>query len=92
MPNVPTVEEAGVKGYLVTSWNGVFAPKGTPKQVIDAMSKAMKEVLSSPEVKERFAKLGVTAHWTTSEELMERLKSDIKKWDAVIVKAGIPKK
>src|SRR5690348_4311604 len=84
MPKVPTVQEAGVKDYVVTSWNGVFAPKGTPKSVIDTMSQAMKEVLSSPEVKERFAKLGVTAHWTTSEELMHRLKSDITKWNAVI--------
>jgi tripartite-type tricarboxylate transporter receptor subunit TctC len=92
MPKVPTVQEAGVKGYVVTSWNGVFAPKDTPKNVIDTMSQAMKEVLSSPEVKERFAKLGVTAHWTTSEELMHRLKSDITKWNAVIIKAGIPKK
>jgi tripartite-type tricarboxylate transporter receptor subunit TctC len=92
MPKVPTVEESGVKGYVVTSWNGVFAPKGTPKEAVEGMSKAMKEVLSSPEVKDRFAKLGVTAHWTNAEELMARLKSDIKKWDDVIVKAGIPKK
>jgi tripartite-type tricarboxylate transporter receptor subunit TctC len=92
MPKVPTVDEAGVKGYLVTSWNGVFAPKGTPKEVVETMSKAMKEVLSDPDIKEKYAKLGVTANWTTSEELMDRLKSDIKKWDAVITKAGIPKK
>lgn len=92
MPKVPTVQDAGVKGYVVTSWNGVFAPKGTPQEAIDTMSKAMKEVLAMPDVKEQFAKLGVTSHWTTSEELMDRLKSDIKKWDAVITKAGIPKK
>jgi tripartite-type tricarboxylate transporter receptor subunit TctC len=92
MPKVPTVQDAGVKGYVVTSWNGVFAPKDTPQEAIDTMSKAMKEVLAMPDVKEQFAKLGVTSHWTTSEELMDRLKSDIKKWDAVITKAGIPKK
>src|SRR6185312_9857016 len=58
MPNVPTVAEAGVKGYEVTSWNGVFAPKGTPKDVTDAMNKAMHEVLAMADVKAAFAKVG----------------------------------
>ena len=91
-PNVPTVAEAGVAGYEVTSWNGVFAPKGTPKDVIDTMNKAMHEVLADPAVKAQFAKVGVQAHASTPDELMARLKSDITKWDAVIAKAGIPKK
>jgi tripartite-type tricarboxylate transporter receptor subunit TctC len=92
MPAVPTVQEAGVKGYLVTSWNGVFAPKGTPKEAIDTMNKAMHEVLAMPEVKERFAKVGVVAQASTPEEVMDRLKADIKKWDVVYTEAGIPKK
>jgi tripartite-type tricarboxylate transporter receptor subunit TctC len=91
-PNIPTVDEAGVKGYEVTSWNGVFAPKGTPKDVITAMNKAIHEVLEMPDVKASYAKVGVIAYASTPEELMERLKSDVKKWDAVIEKAGIPKK
>jgi tripartite-type tricarboxylate transporter receptor subunit TctC len=92
MPNVPTVAEAGVKGYEVTSWNGVFAPKGTPQEVLDTMGKAMHEVLAMPDVKEQYAKVGVEAHASTPGELMDQLKSDIKKWDDVITKAGIPKK
>jgi tripartite-type tricarboxylate transporter receptor subunit TctC len=92
MPNVPTVQEAGIKGYVVTSWNGVFAPKGTPKEAIDTMGKAMHEVLAMPDVIEQFAKLGVEAHASDPDELMSRLKSDITKWGAVIEKAGIPKK
>ncbi len=92
MPNVPTVQEAGVKGYLVTSWNGVFAPKGTPKEAIDTMGKAMHEVLAMPDVKAAFDKVGVVAQASTPDELMDRLKADITKWDAVIIKAGIPKK
>ena len=50
-PDIPTVDEAGVKGYEVISWNGVGAPKGTPKEIIDTMNKAMHEVLAMPEVK-----------------------------------------
>ena len=92
MPNVPTVQEAGVKGYEVTSWNGVFAPKGAPKEAIDTMGKAMHEVLAMPEVKAAFEKVGVVALASTPGELMQRLTSDITKWDAVMAKAGIPKK
>ncbi len=92
LKGVPTAEQAGVKGFVVKSWNGVFAPKGTPKEVIDTMSKAMHEVLAEPDVIEQYAKLGVTANPTTPAELMDTLKDDIKKWAVVIEKAGIPKK
>ena len=92
MPNVPTVEEAGVKGYEVASWNGVFAPKGTPKEIVDSMGKAMHEVLADPDVIARYAKVGVEAHASSPDELMSLLKNDIKKWNAVIDKAGIARK
>jgi tripartite-type tricarboxylate transporter receptor subunit TctC len=92
MPNVPTVAEAGVKGYEVTSWNAVFAPKGTPKEIIDKMNKAIREVLAMPDVKESFGKVGVIAQASTPDELMGRLTADIKKWNDVIDKAGIPRK
>lgn len=92
LPNVPTVAEAGVKGYEVTSWNGVFAPKGVPKEVVEKVNKGMREVLGMPEIKERFGKLGMEPHASSPEELMARLVADIKKWNAVIDKAGIPRK
>jgi tripartite-type tricarboxylate transporter receptor subunit TctC len=92
MPNVPTADEAGVKGYEVTSWNAVFAPKDTPKEVIDAMNAAMREVLAMPDLKASFSKVGVIAQASTPDELMERTKADIKKWNDVIDKAGIPRK
>jgi len=92
LPGVPTVDKAGVKDYEVVSWNGLGAPKGTPKEVIDTMNKAVREVLAMPDVIEQYAKVGVKANGSTPDELMARLKGDIKKWDAVIEKAGIPKK
>jgi tripartite-type tricarboxylate transporter receptor subunit TctC len=91
-PDVPTVAESGVKGYEVESWNGVFAPKGTPKDVIDKVNKAMHEVLAQEDVKASFAKVGVIAQAGTPEDLMGRLTADIKKWNDVIDKAGIPRK
>jgi len=92
LKDVPTVAEAGIKGYEVTSWNGVFAPKGTPKEVIDTMGKAMHEILNDPEVKAQFEKVGAEAHASSPQELMARTVADIKKWNAVIDKAGIPRK
>jgi len=92
MADVPTVAEAGVKDYEVTSWNGIFAPKGTPKEVIETMQKAMQEILTQPDLKEQFAKIGVDAHPSNPQELMARTKADIAKWNAVVDKAGIPRK
>jgi len=92
MKDVPTVAEAGVKDYEVTSWNGIFAPKGTPQEVIDTMQKAMQEILTQPDLKEQFAKIGVDAHPSNPQELMARTKADIAKWNAVVDKAGIPRK
>jgi tripartite-type tricarboxylate transporter receptor subunit TctC len=92
MPKVPTVDESGVKGYEVISWNGVGAPKDTPKEIIDAMNKAIHEALALPDIKEKFNKVGVETSPSTPGELKARLVSDITKWDAVIQQAGIPKK
>jgi tripartite-type tricarboxylate transporter receptor subunit TctC len=92
MPNVPTADEAGLKGYEVVSWNGVGVPKDTPKEVIETLNKAIHEVLATPELKEQFAKVGVVAQASTPDELMKRLTADIKKWNDVVDKAGIPRK
>jgi tripartite-type tricarboxylate transporter receptor subunit TctC len=91
LPDVPPVNEAGVPGYEVTSWNGIFAPNGTPPAVINLLNKSLHEVLAIPEVKARYAELGVEAKASTPEELKTRLQKDIGKWAAVIERAGIPK-
>jgi tripartite-type tricarboxylate transporter receptor subunit TctC len=92
MPHLVTAAEAGVAGYEVTSWNGMFAPRGTPPAVIATLNAKLKDVLALPEVKQRFLELGIEARPSTPEELMALFKADVKKWDAVIVKAGIEKK
>jgi tripartite-type tricarboxylate transporter receptor subunit TctC len=91
LPNVPTVREAGVAGFEVTSWNALFAPKGTPQPVIDTLHKALQEILAAPEVREKLLDLGIEARSETPAELTERLRADIDKWRAVIEKARIPK-
>jgi tripartite-type tricarboxylate transporter receptor subunit TctC len=92
MPNLPTADEAGVKGYEVASWNGLFAPKGTSKEIVAALNKAVGEIVALPEVKQKLSDLGIEARSSTPDELLTLFKSDVQKWDAVIVKAGIEKK
>src|SRR5262249_18612808 len=89
--DVPTVAEAGVPGYEVVSWNGVFAPHGTPADIIALLNKAIHEIVATPEVKQRYAELGIEAKAGTPEEVKARLAGDIGKWAAVIERAGIPK-
>src|SRR5437660_5456737 len=89
--DVPTVAEAGVPGYEVVSWNGVFAPHGTPADIIELLNKAIHEIVATPEVKQRYAELGIEAKASTPEAVKARLAGDIGKWAAVIERAGIPK-
>src|SRR5215470_10362504 len=89
--DVPTVAGAGVPGYEVVSWNGVFAPRGTPTEIIDLLNRAIREMVANPEVKQRYAELGIEAKASTPEELKARLTADIGKWAAVIERAGMPK-
>jgi tripartite-type tricarboxylate transporter receptor subunit TctC len=89
MPDVPTVAETGLKGYEVTGWNGMFAAKGTPQEVVEIMNRALREVLTMPDVRSRFEQAGVRAVPSTPVELMARLVADIKKWSEVAQKAGI---
>jgi tripartite-type tricarboxylate transporter receptor subunit TctC len=92
MPNLVTVAEAGVPNYEVTSWNGMFAPRGVPPQVVSTVNTALKEVLAQPDVQRRLLEMGIEARPSSPDELMTLFKADVKKWDAVIVKAGIEKK
>jgi tripartite-type tricarboxylate transporter receptor subunit TctC len=89
--DVPTVADAGVPGYEVTSWNGLFAPAGTPAEIIALLNKAVHEIVAQPDVKQRYADLGIAAQASTPEQLKARLAGDITKWAAVIERAGIPK-
>jgi tripartite-type tricarboxylate transporter receptor subunit TctC len=92
LPDVPTVEESGIKGFEVASWNGISVPAATPKPIVETLSRAINEVLPLPDVQEKSKRLGMDMRASTPEEMTARLKSDIAKWSAVIEKAGIPKR
>ena len=90
-PDIPTLQESGVANYDVVSWNALFAPAGTPPEIIKTLNQALQEILAEPEVKKRLLELGIEARASTPEEISARLKSDIDKWQKVIEKAGIAK-
>lgn len=91
MPHVPTVQEAGVRDFDVTSWNALFAPAGTPPGVVEALQGVLREILADAEVKRKMLELGIEARFTSQAELIARLRGDIEKWAQVIARANIPK-
>jgi tripartite-type tricarboxylate transporter receptor subunit TctC len=91
LPNVPTVQEAGVAGFDVTAWNGLYAPAGTPDAIIQTLNKALHEVLSDPGLKKRALDLGIDTKASTPAELDAHMRGDIDKWGKVIASAHIPK-
>ena len=91
LPDVPTVIEGGLKGYDVSSWNGLSVPHGTPSTVVATLNAAMKEVIPTPDVQAKTAQMGMEMRWSTPDDMTARMKSDIAKWGGVIEKAGIPK-
>ena len=90
-PEIATVAESGVGNYDVVSWNALFAPAGTPPDIIKTLNDALREILADAGVKKKLIELGIEARASTPEEISGRLKSDIDKWGKVIDKAGIQK-
>jgi tripartite-type tricarboxylate transporter receptor subunit TctC len=91
-PEVPTLQEAGLPGFEVTVWHGLYAPKGTPRPVIDKLAGALQQALQDPLVKTRFAELGtepVAAAQARPEALRAHLRAEIDKWGPIIKKAGV---
>jgi tripartite-type tricarboxylate transporter receptor subunit TctC len=91
LPNVPTVEESGVKNVEVVSWNGISAPAATPKEIIRILNSAINAVLPAHDVREKANKLGMEMRGSTPDEMTDRMNNDIVRWSAVIEAAGIPK-
>jgi tripartite-type tricarboxylate transporter receptor subunit TctC len=90
LPDVPTVQEAGLPGYEVTSWQGVCAPAGTPAAVLDRLNADVNHVLSMPEIKTRLDELVMGGPPTTREEFDQFIRAEIARWAKVIKDAGIP--
>jgi tripartite-type tricarboxylate transporter receptor subunit TctC len=89
MPDVPTVEEAGVKGYELSPWFGVFMPAGTPAPIISMMNKLLVEAMSETSVKARLFVLGADPIASTPEALASLMNSEFAKWEKLIRERNI---
>jgi tripartite-type tricarboxylate transporter receptor subunit TctC len=88
-PDVPTVAEAGLQNYEVTTWYGILAPAGTPRQIVARLNAELVRIMHAPEVKERLAGLGTDPLTSTPEEFASYIRQEIAKWGDVISKAGL---
>jgi tripartite-type tricarboxylate transporter receptor subunit TctC len=91
LPDVPTLDESGLPGYEVASWNGIGAPAKTPRAVIDKLNREAHAAVNSPPVQQRFQDIGVEANLNTPDGMRQYVTSEIAKWNALIDKAKIPR-
>jgi tripartite-type tricarboxylate transporter receptor subunit TctC len=89
LPEVPTVAESGLPGYESVLWQAIYAPAGTPAPILARLNAEVNAALHESEAVEALAKLGVEADPSTPQQLADHIVADIKKWQDVIVSAGI---
>jgi tripartite-type tricarboxylate transporter receptor subunit TctC len=87
-PDVPTLAESGLAGYEVGSWQGAFAPAGTPPEIVKRLNAEMVKIINMPDVKEKLVGLGAEPVANTSEEFGALVKAEIVKWADVVKKSG----
>jgi tripartite-type tricarboxylate transporter receptor subunit TctC len=84
LPDVPTIAEAGIAGYVVTGWQGLLAPAGLPAAIVNRLNAAVVSILKEPTVVERLRALGNEPKPTSPDEFLARMAADIAKWTAVV--------
>jgi tripartite-type tricarboxylate transporter receptor subunit TctC len=89
LPEVPTFIESGLPGFVVNSWMGILAPAKTPRAVVERLQTEIAAVLQLPEVRERFAVLGIDPVGNKPDEYAAQLKADLDAWGPVVRKAGV---
>jgi tripartite-type tricarboxylate transporter receptor subunit TctC len=89
LPDLPTIAESGVPGYDTTSWLAMFAPAGTPDDIVQKVSVAVRKILNQPALKEKQTALGIEVVASTPAELDQTVRTEMEKWSALIKKLGI---
>jgi tripartite-type tricarboxylate transporter receptor subunit TctC len=89
MPEVPTISESGFPDCVMDGWNAIFAPAGTPRDVVDLLNAPIREIVGRPAIQARLLELGVAGGTNSPEEMARLLQSDIALWNSVIERAGI---
>ena len=89
LPNVPTLDELGYKGYQAATLLGLLAPTGTPKPVIDKLNAAIRKVMGNTAVSERFRGLGTEPAASSPEEFSKRIREELAQWQALVKKLDL---
>ncbi|AOB31684.1 hypothetical protein AKI39_14790 [Bordetella sp. H567] len=89
LPDVPTVKESGLPGVVVTTWNGIIAPAGTPPAIVDKLAQALKRAVEDPGIQQKLAAVGAEPMYTPPQAFAGIIRDDYARWSAVIKKAGI---
>lgn len=87
-PDVPTLAESGLPGFEVGSWQGVFAPAGTPPEIVRRLNSEIVKILNTPEVRDKLTALGAEPVGNSSEEFSAMVKAEVVKWADVVKKSG----
>jgi len=88
-PDLPTMDEAGIKGFNLDAWAGLVAPAGTPPEIITKLNGALRQVIDSPDVQAKFKNVGFEGFSSTPEELGAYMKAEIVDWGKMVKDAGI---
>lgn len=88
LPDVPTIAESGVPGYDISTWYGVWAPAGTPREIVARVSGEIAKIVRAPQVRERLAALGATPVGNTPEEFTAYNQSELAKWGKIVKDSG----
>jgi tripartite-type tricarboxylate transporter receptor subunit TctC len=89
VPDLPSIAEAGIKGYESVSWNGIAAPAATPREIVARIQQDIARALQLPDMKERFFKDGIEPVGSTPEQFAAHIRSERAKWEKVIERAAI---
>jgi tripartite-type tricarboxylate transporter receptor subunit TctC len=89
LPGVPTLDESGLKGYEATTFIGVAGPAGMPKTVVATLNSAMRRVMDTPSVNERFRALGADPGASSPDEFSRTIREELAKWQDVVRRAGL---
>jgi tripartite-type tricarboxylate transporter receptor subunit TctC len=88
-PELPTVDEAGIKGFNLDAWAGLVAPTGTPPDIVAKLNTALRPIIDSPEVQKKFKNVGFEGFSSTPQELGDFIKAQLVEWQKMIKDAGI---
>jgi len=88
-PEVPTIGEAGIPGYAVDSWNGLFAPAGTPAEIVNRISAAVQQGFKDPALRKRMEDIGATPVGDSPEQFRALVQSELQKWGTFVKQTGI---